>query len=83
MNVGMLWLDGEKTSNFPVMVANAAIYYKKKYGQSPNLCFVHPSMLEAAGQFKDAVNIAVKSDRSILPGLLWIGVDDQLSAGAG
>ncbi len=82
MNVGMLWLDNEKTSNFAVMVANAANYYRKKYGQTPNLCFVHPSMLETPGQANDTVKIAIKPDKSVLPGLLWIGVEDQLPAGA-
>lgn len=81
MNVGMLWLDSEKTSNVAAMIANAATHYRKKYGQSPNLCFMHPSMLEATGQDNENVNIAVKSDKTILPGLLWIGVEDQLSAG--
>lgn len=82
MNIGMLWLDSEKTSNVAVMIANAATYYRKKYGQSPNLCFVHPSLLENAGQDEDNPDIAVKSDKTILPGLLWIGVEDQLPAGA-
>jgi len=82
MNVGMLWLDSEKTANFPAMIANAANYYQKKYGQAPNLCFVHPSMLETAGQPRYTVNIAVKPDKTVLPGLLWIGVEDQLPAGA-
>lgn len=82
MNVGMLWLDSEKTSTVPTMIANAAAYYRKKYGQTPNLCFVHPSMLETAGGGHENVKIAVKSDKAILPGLLWIGVEDQLTTGA-
>ncbi len=81
MNVGMLWLDSEKTSNVAAMIANAATYYQKKYGQAPNLCFVHPSLLENTDQNKDNADIAVKSDKTILPGLLWIGVEDQLPAG--
>ena len=82
MNVGMLWLDSEKTANVAAMIANAATYYRKKYGQAPNLCFVHPSLLEKAGQDKENTDIALKSDKTILPGLLWIGVEDQLPAGA-
>lgn len=82
MNIGMLWLDNEKTSNFAVIIANAANYYRKKYGQSPNLCFVHPSMLEKAQPAaKEDVDIAVRPDKTVLPGLLWIGVEDQLPAG--
>lgn len=82
MNIGMLWLDSEKTANIAVMIANAATYYRNKYGQAPNLCFVHPSLLEKAEHEADTANIAVKPDKTILPGLLWIGVEDPLPAGA-
>ncbi len=83
MNVGMLWLEHERTSSFAAMIANAAGYYQKKYGQVPDLCFVHPSMLETAGPVKDDVGIVVKPDKTILPGLLWIGVEDKLPARVG
>ncbi len=82
MNVGMLWLDTERTANLAAMIANAAAYYRKKYGQAPNLCFVHPSLLEKTDPDKENAAIALKSDKTILPGLLWIGVEDQLPTGA-
>ncbi|PWH12300.1 MAG: hypothetical protein DDG60_13865 [Anaerolineae bacterium] len=76
MNVGMLWLASEKTASIPAMVAHAAEHYRQKYGKSPNLCFVHPSLLENAAQPEQPPPITVKPDKTILPGLLWIGVED-------
>lgn len=81
MNIGMLWFDSEKLSNFSSMVADAVKYYQNKYGEIPNLCFVHPSMMEKVGQSGNEMAITIKPDKTVLPGLLWIGVDEKLSAG--
>ena len=42
MDIGMLWFDNDKNCDLDAKVERAATYYHKKYGQSPNLCFVHP-----------------------------------------
>ncbi|MCS6995036.1 MAG: hypothetical protein N2117_03805 [Anaerolineales bacterium] len=82
MELGMLWLDAEKTLDVPAMIANAAAYYRKKYGRMPNLCFLHPSLLEKAALCEGTAPIAVKPDKTILPGLLWIGVEDGQPGGS-
>jgi hypothetical protein len=53
-------------------VQKAAEYYRKKYGQDPNVCFVHPSML--AGQDAKAGSISVVTNSTVLPNHFWIGV---------
>ena len=45
MYTGMLWFDNDAKSELKLRVERAAEYYRRKYGQQPNLCFVHPSML--------------------------------------
>jgi len=45
MNIGMLWFDNDPKSNIDLKIERAATYYRTKYGRTPTLCFVHPSML--------------------------------------
>ena len=45
MNVGMLWFDNDPKVNLDTKVERAATYYHKKYGVTPTLCFIHPSMM--------------------------------------
>ncbi len=47
MKIGMLWFDNDPKADLKVKIERAASYYSKKYGQAPNLCFVHPSMTPA------------------------------------
>jgi hypothetical protein len=47
MNIGMLWFDNDPKAELTTKVERAAVYYLNKYGKSPNLCFVHPTMLRS------------------------------------
>lgn len=79
MNVGMLWFDNDKIP-LVAKVERAAEYYQRKYGLTPDLCLVHPSMLQETptevveGRFG---RVTVRPYRAILPGHLWIGVEEQ------
>ena len=84
MNVGMLWFDNDPRTALTAKVARAADYYRQKYGLVPDLCLVHPSMLAEprpdlvegqAGQV--AGTVAVRPNRLIQPGHLWIGTEDR------
>lgn len=74
MNVGMLWFDNDPKTDLAVKIARAADYYCKKYGQSPNLCFVHPNML--GGLPWQGNGIEVRTTRSVLPNHFWLGVNN-------
>ena len=82
MHTGMLWFDNSQTA-LNTKIRKAIDYYHKKYGRSPDLCLVHPSMLNDSnlGGEKSALNntegITVRPYRPVLPGHLWIGVEDQ------
>jgi hypothetical protein len=85
MNIGMLWFDNDPKVGFEVKVERAATYYRNKYGRSPTVCFVHPSMLSgpknssseaplpAAGHIPRAAGLEIRSNRSVLPNHFWIG----------
>jgi len=74
MNVGMLWFDNDPSSELEDKISRAAGYYEKKYGMTPDLCFVHPSMLK--NKTLPSSSIQIKTDRSILPNHFWIGIQN-------
>ncbi len=80
MNVGMLWFDNDPRTALAAKVVRAAEYYRQKYGLVPDLCLVHPSMLRES--HPDLVEggtgkVAIRPNRLILPGHLWIGTEDR------
>jgi hypothetical protein len=80
MDIGMLWFDNDPKSDLTLKVNKAAAYYRKKYGQDPNICFVHPTML--VGTKLTANNIEVHSNLAVLPHHFWIGVQKSASLAA-
>ena len=80
MNIGMLWFDNDPKAELVTKIERAASYYQSKYGQSPTLCFVHPSMLPAAPQKAGAIE--VRSNKSVLPNHFWIGISAAQPLGA-
>lgn len=79
MHTGMLWFDNSQTA-LTVKIQKAVDYYHKKYGRSPDLCLVHPSMLDAAEQNQRQLEInklTVRPYRPVLPGHIWIGIEDK------
>ena len=73
MHTAMLWFDNSK-SLLSVKVQKAVDYYEKKYGRSPNLCLVHPSMLDKTEEFG---KVTIRPYRPVVPGHIWIGVEDE------
>ena len=73
MNIGMLWFDNDKKTDLSDKIKRAVSYYKEKYGQNPNLCFVHPSMLKASPASE--AGIELRTTRSVLPNHFWLGVN--------
>lgn len=72
MNIGMLWFDNDPKSDLTAKLRKAASYYQSKYGQAPNLCFVHPSMVKNG--IPNANGIELRTTRSVLPNYFWLGV---------
>ena len=77
MHTGMLWFDNSQTA-LNIKIQKAVDYYHKKYGRTPDLCLVHPSMLEQNNQRQVEINkLTVRPYRPVLPGHIWIGIEDK------
>jgi len=82
MYTGMLWFDNDAKSELRLRVERAAEYYRRKYGQQPNLCFVHPSMLANRDipMTEPAINsgnVEVRGMKTVLPNHFWIGISQD------
>lgn len=75
MDIGMLWYDNDKNSDLKTKVTRAADYYRQKYGQTPNLCFVHPSML--VNTVWQGNGIELRTDQTVRPNHFWLGVQQN------
>ena len=78
MHTGMLWFDNSKIA-LVEKVRKALEYYEKKYGRVPNLILVNPRAME--GQ-EIPEGLPIRPYRPVLPGHIWVGVEDQPSAEA-
>ncbi len=79
MHTGMLWFDNSQTA-LNIKIQKAVEYYHKKYGRTPDLCLVHPSMLDAQEKNQRTVEVnklTVRPYRPVLPGHIWIGIEDK------
>ena len=95
MNTGMLWFDNDPKTALSAKIERAVEYYYKKYGRKPNLCLIHPNALASltgadgtdkkqnTGKAAKSVNnkdgVTVRPYRPVLPGHLWIGVEEKIS----
>lgn len=80
MDIGMLWFDNDPKADLAEKIQKAAAYYRQKYGQTPDLCFIHPTLLpsngsEAAPLRSPLANVEIRASKSILPNYFWIGVN--------
>ena len=75
MNAGMLWFDNDPKTALSTKIEKAANYYQKKYGRKPNLCLINPNSLN--GEKSGDGKITIRPYRPVLPGHLWIGVEDK------
>ncbi|NOH04843.1 MAG: hypothetical protein HND47_24185 [Chloroflexi bacterium] len=77
MHTGMLWFDNDPRTTLNVKIQKAIDYYSKKFGRVPDLCLVHPSMLEGGQKQFEFGKMVIRPYRSVMPGHFWIGVEDQ------
>lgn len=76
MHTGMLWFDNSQTT-LNAKIQKAVDYYHKKYGRIPDLCLVHPSMLEKDQSKLEVNKLTIRPYRPVLPGHIWIGIEDK------
>ena len=87
MNTGMLWFDNDKNTNTLTKIERAVEYYRKKYKQDPDLCYLNPQMLNALSQAPPKKSngrgerlimgdVEIHKTPLVLPNHFWIGVND-------
>lgn len=75
MTTGMLWFDNSN-STLTAKIRKAADYYRTKYGRAPELVLVNPNMLKDE-KLDELTGITVRAYRPVLPGHIWIGIEDK------
>ena len=75
MKIGMLWFDNSQKTELADKILQAAEHYEVKYGQKPNLVYVHPSMFGVGDH--EVKGIELRSLKEIRPHHLWIGVKND------
>ncbi|MCS7249261.1 MAG: hypothetical protein NZ840_13625 [Anaerolineales bacterium] len=86
MEIGMLWFDNDPKVGLAEKIRRAASYYRQKYGITPNLCFLHPSMLsrnglEAPPLRSPLFDLEIRTSKSVMPNYFWIGVNPNSGEG--
>ena len=74
MHTGMLWFDNSNAT-VQTKVMKAIAYYMKKYGRKPDLCLMNPVTIGKETVDIDGLN--VRPYRPVLPGHIWIGIEDK------
>jgi len=95
MDIGMLWFDNDKKSDYEAKIERAATYYRNKYGKAPNLCFVHPCMIPVNGSPETnqhnltsdnpslkSQGVEIRTSKTMLPNHFWIGINRQETTSA-
>lgn len=75
MHIGMLWFDNTPNVSLKTRIEKAVDYYRKKYHQEPNLCLIHPGLADA--EKTEFGQMTIRDYKPVLPGHLWIGVEDK------
>lgn len=83
--VGMLWFDNDNKVDLTTKIIKATDYYVNKYGNKPNVCYVHPSMVPPTEDKPETEEnnvvtlntsgVEVRTTRSVLPNHLWLGIN--------
>jgi hypothetical protein len=74
MDSGELSFIADANKDLDGKVLWAAQNYKRKYGQEPTLCLLHPSLLKSERRMG---SLKLEPKKSILPSYLWIGVEAE------
>jgi hypothetical protein len=71
MLTGMLWFDNDPKADLTSKITRAATFYSKKYGIKPDICFVHPSMINNDPVTRNGIE--VRPNPGVLPNHFWLG----------
>jgi hypothetical protein len=76
MKIGLLWYDDDPKCGLSDKVSRAAKRYVQKFGTPPNVCYVHPSAIDACGATREVDGVHVDTLMSVLRNHFWLGQED-------
>jgi len=79
MKVGMLWLDSNSQLDILQRIQSAAAYYRMKYGKNPNVCVLHPALVDDSLP-QSVGTMEIRSDTSILKQHFWLGIEEETAS---
>ena len=56
MDTGLLWFDNS-AQPLTEKVAAAAAHYERRFGERPNVCYMHPEMLDTSSAKQCALQL--------------------------
>ena len=77
MKEGLLWYDDNPGRGLAEKIGPAARRYQEKFGASPNVCYVHPSVLDGNGKTQKVGELTVAPLSSVLRHHFWLGREEQ------
>jgi hypothetical protein len=73
MKEGLLWYDDDPRRDLAEKIGLAARRYRQKFGEPPDACYVHPSLLKGNGGVKHVGGVRVTPLSSVLRHHFWLG----------
>ena len=80
MREGLLWYDGDSGRDLREKVARAVGYYARKFGEQPNRCYVHPSILDGVAQPPCIDGVSVAASSYVQRHHFFVGREDEPAA---
>ncbi|MEY4222439.1 MAG: hypothetical protein RL334_1081, partial [Chloroflexota bacterium] len=77
MDTGLLWFDNSAQPRTE-KVAAAAAHYERRFGERPNVCYMHPEMLDTSSAKQCALQL--RGATHVLRHHLWIGIESRQRA---
>ncbi|MGD1995590.1 MAG: hypothetical protein PVH62_02345 [Anaerolineae bacterium] len=75
MKKGLLWFDNDRGRDLAQKVKRAARRYERKFGCRPNVCYVHPSVLN--GNSRRVGSVRLEPLQSVLRDHFWVGEERE------
>ena len=72
MREGLLWYNDNPKLPLAAKIEEAVRRYRVKFGESPDLCFVHPDALAESAELPNFITVAARA--TIRPNNFWVGV---------
>jgi len=90
MKVGLLWYDDDPGHDLAEKIRRAARRYRQKFGASPNICYVHRSVLHPStgsgqapqgetgnGKVRKVGGVRVSPSPTVLRHHFWLGREEK------